>query len=149
MSKLAVFMCMGKYCTVEQYSESWSYCIRYNTPKSFHLNEYSPQYSNDITPSVEHLLSWIATTIKPVPYNFYPITGHTDDIVNGKARFNDDVIGTALDIDFTVKRYWRYESISQIRGEIVSPLYNESMIPTGAHFVAWAKSTVVGDKDNQ
>ena len=45
MSKLLVFMVMGKYCTVELYPDSWSYCIQYSAPTSFHLNEPSPLYS--------------------------------------------------------------------------------------------------------
>ena len=147
MSKLLVFMVMGKYCTVELYPDSWSYCIQYSAPTSFHLNEPSPLYSYDIEPSAEHLTAWSASTIKVLPYNFYPITGRTDDIVNGKTRFNDSVIGTALDIDFSAKKYWRYEAISQIRGEIISPLYGENIMPTGAHFAAWARSTIVGDEN--
>ena len=139
MSKLLVFMVMGKYCRQMTFGDNWCYFI----------DDYgmSPIYTYDITPSVEHILAWIATTIKPVPYTFYPITGRTDDIVNGKTRFNDSVVGTALDIDFSAKKYWRYEAISQIRGEIISPLYGENIMPTGAHFAAWARSTIVGDGD--
>jgi hypothetical protein len=130
MSKLAVFMVMGKYCRQMTFGDNWCYFID--------DYEMSPLYSYDITPSVEHILAWIATTIKTVPYTFHPILKE-DDVSPRNAIFTVD--GRVYEVQ---RRHgcWCYFHHDGPWDNRVSPEYPDSIEPSIEHFTAWICTTI-------
>ena len=121
MSTLAVFMVMGKFCRQMTFGDNWCYFI----------DDYdmSPVYTYDITPSVEHLLSWIATTIKPVE----------NDMNERKTIFTVD--GRVYEVQ---RRHgcWCYFHLDEPFNNRTSPEYPNSINPSIEHFTAWICSTI-------